>query len=304
MAIEADVALFDGPEVLEYMVHRARKGLLSFEVGERWLKKGLLNLLSPRLLLNQLYYHTLFYKTPTYRLCASAFAAEDQYRMFSYRNRCYKWGYFVDTASNERSQTAAEPVRLMWCARFISWKHPEMVVECANQLASLGYDFRLDMYGDGPLRQSIEQQIIELKLTDRVTLHGNVENSKIRQAMQESDIFLFTSDRQEGWGVVANEAMISGCCLVGSDEIGAVPYLIKDGVSGAIFRSGDIESLVTKVKYLIDNPLILQQLASQGQHDIIDVWSPKRAAESFLQLVDDLIAGRDTSIQEGPCSKA
>ena len=35
-----------------------------------------------------------------------------------------------------------------------------------------------------------------------------------------------------------------------------------------------------------------------------NVWSPANAAKNFLQLVDDLQHGRDTSITEGPCSKA
>lgn len=61
LANSVDVALFGGPEVLKFEVLRARStGKLSFEVSERWLKRGVVNVLSPRLLKYLWYYHTLF----------------------------------------------------------------------------------------------------------------------------------------------------------------------------------------------------------------------------------------------------
>ena len=95
LARHADVVLF-GSASFNYQLERLRLGKLSFEVSERWLKRGLLNLFSPKLLKNMWYYHTLFYNKPVYKLCSSAFAARDQYLLQSFKNRCYKWGYFTD----------------------------------------------------------------------------------------------------------------------------------------------------------------------------------------------------------------
>lgn len=51
LAKKADVALFGGPEVLFLEVIRAKStDKISFEVSERWLKKGWINFLSPRLI--------------------------------------------------------------------------------------------------------------------------------------------------------------------------------------------------------------------------------------------------------------
>ena len=73
--------------------------------------------------------------------------------------------------------------------------------------------------------------------------------------MRNHDIFIFTSDRQEGWGAVLNEAMDSGSTVVASDAIGSSPFLIKDGQNGFLFKSENHKSLYQKVAYLIDNPL-------------------------------------------------
>ena len=125
LCCSTDVAIF-GADSIRYEIKRAQAGKLSFEVSERWLKRGILNLLSPCLIKNMWYYHTLFYRKPVYKLCASAYAAGDQYKMYSYKGRCYKWGYFTEVEDcNIRELHDSEQsneIRIMWCSRFLKWK--------------------------------------------------------------------------------------------------------------------------------------------------------------------------------------
>ena len=122
--------------------------------------------------------------------------------------------------------------------------------------------------------------------------------------MCSHDIFLFTSDKNEGWGVVLNESMGSGCCVVASDAIGSVPYLIKHKETGMIYRSGELGDLVQKVKYLIDNPSQRRNIAQKGHQQILNVWSPMNAVSNFMRLIDDLRKEKSSSIVDGPCSIA
>jgi len=312
----SDVCVF-GAGNLEYVKERAHTNKLSFEVGERWLKRGLLNILSPRLLKWWWLYQTRLRNKPFYKLCASAFAAKDDELLGCYKSRHYKWGYFTSVSEVvsegfipqqaqelEFQKVSNTPIRLMWCARLIDWKHPELAIKCAKKLKEDGYRFQLDMYGDGPLRESLEFRVESLGLSDEVKFQGNVPNAKIQEAMQENNIFLFTSDRQEGWGAVANEAMANGCCLVGSDEIGSIPYLIQNGRNGLVFKSRSSSNLYEIVKFLIDNPLRRIQIAQQGYEYICKLWCPKAAADNLLHLITDLQRGMETSIIVGPCSQA
>ena len=293
-AVSADVCVF-GACSQEYAVIRAKRNPkgLSFECGERWLKRGLLNVLSPVLRLWWMNYMRYYRKVNFYKLCSSAFAAHDDELLGCYKGRHFKWGYFTEVHETHESLITSAPLephtqaRIMWCGRF-----------------NTGFHFHLDMYGDGLMRERMENKVEKLKLSNVVSFHGNVPNSKIHQAMREHDIFLFTSDRQEGWGAVANEAMSEGCVLVGSDEMGAVPYLVKHKETGMIFRSCDLDSLYEQVKYLLDNPDVRKQIAKAGRESMVKLWSPANAAKSLLQLIEDIKAGRETSIAEGPCSKA
>ena len=326
LAKTADVALFGGPEVLYLEVIRAKNtDKISFEVSERWLKRGWLNLLSPRLIKSLCYYRILFWRKPFYKLCASAFGASDQYKLHTYKNRCYKWGYFTTVDKNfdvkaSQNVRSSETTSLMWCSRFLKCKHPELPILMAKRLKEKGYRFSLDMFGSGEKLKEAKRLASDLGVTDMITFKGNMPNAKILQEMRKHEIFLFTSDRNEGWGAVSNESMSNGCILVGSDGIGSIPFLVEDGVSGITFKSANtdsgfigeklqidekaLSSLTEKVELLLNHPIERKQIAIQGYENMRDVWSPANAAKHLLLLIDDLQKGRDCSISHGPCSKA
>lgn len=316
LAKSSDVCLF-GSNYYEYVVERSKGSKqFCFEISERWLKKGWINLLSPAILKNLWIYWKYLHKMSAYKLCQSAFAASDHYKLHTYVNRCYKWAYFTRVDENfdvEKSPdvSTSNITPLMWCARYLMWKHPELPVLLAKKLKDAGYSFKIDMYGEETTgdkssypKKRLEALIDQLDVQDCVHLMGQHPNHEILDAMKKNDIFLFTSDKNEGWGAVANEAMSNGCVLVGSDEIGSVPYLIKDGVNGFTFRSQCVDSLYEKVKYLMDYPLELKKMSHRGYSDMVNTWNAKTAVSNLLILIDDLMNMRETSITEGPCSKA
>lgn len=324
LACEADVCVF-GACSHDYAVARAKQNPqgLSFEMGERWLKHGWLTIGSPVFRQWARNYYRYYRKANFYKLCCSSFTAGDDEMLHAYKGRHFKWGYFTEVSSeisdkpdetlNMQHESGERPVRLMWCARFITWKHPELVIKLAASLKKGGYDVVIDMYGDeGRLapydkpyrRKDLEALIDKLSVADTVTLKGNRPNGEILKAMQEGDIFLFTSDRLEGWGAVANESMANGCVLVASDAIGSTHYLVKNKETGMIFRSCDLDLLYEQVKYLLDNPDMRKQISKAGRESMVKLWSPANAAKSLLRLIEDIQAGHETSIVEGPCSKA
>lgn len=309
LALNAEVCVFSGYEALPFEKARMKKGLFSFDMGERMLKRGWLNLASTRIIKMVLAYHLGGWsKKPLYKLCCGGFVASDQNKLKTFQGKCYKWGYFtkVKDFKNEifKLKQLDKPVSLMWCARFIDWKHPELAVKLAKKLKIDGYNFQLDMYGDGKMKPTIHKFIDAFGLTDCVSLKGNVPNEQIQEAMANHDIFLFSSNEEEGWGVVANEAMSNKCCLVGSDMIGAVPYLVKDGINGMVFKSKSVDSLYQQVKCLLDYPDERRTMAEQGYQDMVSLWNPKHAAVNLLTLIKDIQNGQVSSIKKGPCSNA
>ena len=320
IALTADVCVFDGNEVLPFFIARAKTGKLSFDLSERWLKRGILNMLSPRLQKHYWMYICHLRKPSIYKLCASAFSSHDDNMIGMYRGKHFKWGYFTHVedsdveASSDVSTTNITP--LMWCSRYLMWKHPELPIMAAGRLKDAGYHFVIDMFGSGEYEEKAQRLAKELDVEDVVRFKGNVPNEQLILEMRKHEIFLFTSDRNEGWGAVANESLANGCALVASDAIGSAPWLVKDGKNGFLFRSSNtscsfdspdhrsLESLVEKIRWMLDNPEDLQLMRREATKVMKEVWSPKVAAERFLILSDNLMKGNGTTFLEGPCSKA
>lgn len=308
IARNAEVVIFGGYMALKYQIERLKEDRLTFEMGERWLKHWQ-SFFSPRLLKNIWNYHIRGWKNrPLYKLCSSAYCANDQYLLQTFKRRCYKWGYFTKVEDvNIEDMINLKPQdrpALMWCARFLDWKHPEMVVTLAHRLKENNYDVQIDMYGTGIEMSKVKSMANALGVEEMVVLKGNVPNAEIISAMQKHDIFLFTSDKNEGWGAVLNEAMSNGCAVVASNAIGSVPFLVKDGENGLIFKFRSVESLYEKVEFLLRHPDECRKMANRAYYTMREVWSPRQAAVNLLSLIDNLQKGKDSSIKEGPCSKA
>lgn len=305
---DADVMIY-GAAPIAFLKERVKTGKLTFMYSERWLKRGLLNLLSPRLLQQQWFYHTRCHGKPVYALCASAYAAGDFTKMFSFKEKCFKWGYFttvpeIDIENIQKAKRSASTVKILWVARFLQWKHPERMLQLASQLRTNHVDFLVDMIGVGPEYDKIASAIKKMGLENHVHLLGQVSNSTVMEAMRTHDIFCFTSDKNEGWGAVLNEAMSSGCCPVSSIETGSTPYLIKDGVNGLSFDLGKKNDLFDKVLWLIKHLEEREKMSVEAYKTIRDVWSPKNAALQLMSLCENLLIGKDNFVAEGPCSKA
>lgn len=322
LAMTVECCVFSGLPALPFEKARMKKGLLSFDMSERWLKKGWKNLFSPTILRMFLTYHFGGWKHKhVYKLCCSGFAAEDQRKLLTFKNKCYKWGYFTrvddfDIESPLYTSSSGTFTKLMWCARFLILKHPELPVMMAHRLRENGYNFRLDMYGDGEFKSRTIELAKKLGVDDVVRFIGNKPNEELMADMRQHEIFLFTSDRNEGWGAVANESMANGCVLVSSDNIGSTPYLVENGKTGFSFHSPAVSSnfdnpdiialddLCHKVEWLLNHNEERKEMRLNAHRLMIGAYSPRTAAERLLSLIDNLSNGRDTEYIDGPCSKA
>lgn len=305
LILEADVVVFGGILHFGLIEERQKDNKLTFEYSERWFKKGIVNILSPNLWRWWWNYKYKFKNLPTGLLCAGAYCKKDHNLLGFFYNQCYKWGYFTQHPEidlNTVCQKFKEKhLKIIWVARFIKLKHPEIVVRIASLLKNKGIDFEINMYGNGPLKNRISEEIRKKELEDVVKLQGNKPNNVILQEMSKSHIFLFTSDKNEGWGAVLNEAMSNVCCVVADKRIGSVPYLIENGVSG--FSYSDFSSLVSIMNTLIDNKKLIEATALNGYQTITHDWSPKNAAKNLYKLFESFLYGTSCDNIKGPASK-
>ena len=303
---DADVMIY-GAAPIEYLRHRVKTGKLTFLYSERWLKRGWVNIFSPRLLRQQLFYHLHCHGKPMYALCASSFAAGDFRKLYSFRNKCFKWGYFpkipvIGFDNITKNNRLDEKIKILWVARFIPLKHPEIMIGLAKYLEEKSYDYSITMIGDGELRGRIEPEAKALNVN--ITFEGALSNKDVLHAMQHHQIFCFTSNRLEGWGAVVNEAMANGCCPVVSDVVGSAKFLIKDGENGYTYNTYKSEEFYEKVCRLIENKEELLAMRKRAYETIHEQWNAETAADNLYRLSMSLLNGQTPEIEVGPGSKA
>ena len=246
----------------------------------------------------------------TYMLCASAYTAGDYAKFGLFHDRCYKWGYFPETIRYPSIDDLIDrkaKATILWCGRFLDWKHPDDAIEVAKMLRDAGCCFKIEMIGTGEMERQLKRQASEAGLLDEnVRFLGAMSPEAVRRHMESAGICLFTSDRQEGWGAVLNEAMNSGCAVVASDAAGATPYLVNDGVNGSVYHSGNIQELYEKVRRLLENTTMQYSFGKAAYQTITELWNAEVAAKRFLQLSQALLNGTDASglFANGPCSPA
>ena len=102
---------------------------------------------------------------------------------------------------------------------------------------------KLLMVGDGPELHQVKNLARELGISDKVFFLG--KSKRIEQITSISDVFLLPSET-ESFGLVALEAMASGVAVV-SSNVGGLPEVNKDGVTGFLNEVGDIEGMITSV---------------------------------------------------------
>ena len=306
--LESDVIIHgSAPEI--FAEKRIKMGLPVFRYSERIFKKGLIHALSPKGRKNLRHRHVQYKNKPMYMLCASAYTAKDMSRVGAYKNKAFRWGYFPEVKTYEDIDALIaqkEPASILWVARLIELKHPEAAVEVARRLKKDGYSFKLSMIGIGPMQEQLEQMIAENELQDYVQLLGAMSPEEVRSHMEKAEIFLFNSNRYEGWGAVMNESMNSGCAVVASHIVGSVPFLVKDGENGLIYKSGNVKDLYKKVKSLLDDPEKCASIGKAAYETMTQQWNAENAAKRFIELAQAVCDGVEYPdfFADGVCSKA
>ena len=304
MIIDADVVIAGSAPNL-FLRQRLKQKKLVFRYSER-IYKNYKNIIT--LPLRFIKYHTYNHGSKNvYLLCASAYAASDYAKTFNYIATGFKWGYFPATKYYEDINEILKlkrPFSILWVARFIKWKHPEIPVKIAAKLKAEGYVFELNMVGDGHYKGEIAKIIKKHNLDDCVHLLGSMSPDEVRARMEVSEMFLLTSDRNEGWGAVLNEAMNSACAVVANSAIGSVPYLLHDGENGFIYKNGRTNDLYHKVKILLDDSEKRKSMGCEAYKTMIETWNARVAAARLVKLTDCLTTLKTVPFTDGPCSKA
>ncbi len=126
----------------------------------------------------------------------------------------------------------------------------ECIIKAFKVVKKVCPSARLTIVGDGPSRDSLEQFVRSESIQD-VTFVGRVDNARIYEYLNQSDIML-SAPRIDNMPVSVLEGFNAGLLVI-SSNVGGVPYMIEDEVNGLLFESNNSMALAEKMIWALSH---------------------------------------------------
>jgi glycosyltransferase involved in cell wall biosynthesis len=130
----------------------------------------------------------------------------------------------------------------------------------------------------------LKAQVSELGLNGRVQFNGEITQVELATWMQRSCVFVLPSI-SEGLGRVVLEAMAASTPVVGSN-IGGIPEIVKDGVTGFLIQPGDEEKLEKQLRWILEHPSESCEMGRRGRAFVERFFSTEVYVEGYRQLFE------------------
>jgi glycosyltransferase involved in cell wall biosynthesis len=190
-----------------------------------------------------------------------------------------------------RQKFSIPPGRLVCTAvgRLVPVKGYDVLVEAARLLETDAPNLHILLVGDGDSRQALENQIVKLNLTGRVTLAGYQDREQVMSILKSSDLFVMPS-RYEGTPIALLEAGALGLPIVASN-VGGIPELVRDRQEALLVPAEDPAALARALSQLANQRPLAMQIGRNaarhvgGEFDLETqyqkTWNAYRQAVSF-----------------------
>jgi glycosyltransferase involved in cell wall biosynthesis len=188
--------------------------------------------------------------------------------------------------NKEIKTTGSEPRKIILgtIGRLSTQKGHSVLINALARIKDLNFEFRI--VGAGFLENSLNKQIENLGLNDKVKLIGTVKDTPA--FLDSLDAFVFPS-LWEGQGIVLMEAALMGLPIIASDVDGIKEVLSQE--NAYLVKAGDEKDLADKITWLLNNidSAPVKERSLRLKNEIINKFSITKTAEEYQKLYQDLL---------------
>jgi glycosyltransferase involved in cell wall biosynthesis len=173
--------------------------------------------------------------------------------------------------------------KVICVANFRRQKGHDVLLTAFADVARKLPDAQLILVGDGPLRQTVNEQTQALRLTSRVRFEGEV--SDVWSLLAEADVFALPS-HFEPLGLAALEAMAAGLPIVAT-RVGGLHELVRPGVNGMLVSPGDSGGLARAITEVLSSRPLAEKLG-RASRALAAARRSDRMTSSYMALYQEL----------------
>jgi colanic acid/amylovoran biosynthesis glycosyltransferase len=154
----------------------------------------------------------------------------------------------------------------LYVGRLAAEKGLPILLQAVALLATRGYDFRLDLVGDGPDRVGLEQLSAQLRVSGKVRFLGYADQSGVLKHLRNCDFFVLPSFA-EGVPVSLMEAMACGVPTIATC-VGGISELIAHADTGLLVPAADTLALCNAMARYLDDPALCKDIANRARDKV------------------------------------
>ena len=174
-----------------------------------------------------------------------------------------------------------EHILVLFAGKMEEKKAPQLLLNAFQKLNSK--KVHLLFTGNGPLESNLKESANGIA---NIHFMDFQNQQKLPAVYQACDLFCLPSKGPgETWGLAVNEAMASGKAVLVSNKVGCAADLVKNGVNGYVFESGNEDDLVKKLKVLAADKATLSAMGRQS-FQIIREWSFEKQVEAIATAIN------------------
>ena len=152
--------------------------------------------------------------------------------------------------------------KIVAVGRLSSQKNFEMLIDAFKEISEEYSDYKLIIYGEGPLRNKLSEKIEYLNLTNKVELPGYVDN--VNELMNNAKIYV-SSSNFEGISNSMLESLAMGIPTICTNcPVGGAEMFIDDHENGILIPVGDCKELVKSIREILANEDLEKKLSNNA----------------------------------------
>jgi glycosyltransferase involved in cell wall biosynthesis len=188
---------------------------------------------------------------------------------------------------------ATPPARIVaGCGRLSPEKGFDVFIDAAARVAAQDAGAGFVLFGDGPLRAALQQQVRDRGLQGRFAFAGF--RPDLNHFLPWCELLVLPS-HTEGLPVVVLEALAAGVAVVAT-AVGGTPEVITDGIHGRLVPSGNAMTLVRCIREVLADDDMRLSLARTGRQRVRDEFTFTAQAAAHRRLLESL------ALSPGPAS--
>ena len=168
-------------------------------------------------------------------------------------------------------------------------KNPFLMIDAFKDFVKDNSDYHLTMYGDGYLKNDLCKYVAENKLSEKVTIAGNVDD--VENKIIDAKMYVLCSN-YEGMPNSLMEAMALGIPSIATDSpIGGCRMLIKNNLNGILIKVNDKIELVKAMNKIANDESLASKLSKEAIK-IVNDYSPSIINKKWEDYIFKIMKGK------------